>query len=253
MADGNKEMALTYARRALARGDNIPWALKLILDVDIATRNWTNALAILDMKSAREMFAPGELQRLKGRLHLLQAQDLLAQGQSGAAARVAQVAMEEDASAGATAVYGKAMAAQGKGRKAAADVERAWASDPDPALLAVYRVLVPGESALELAQRVEQLVRQNPDHPESRLAVAEVSLAAELWGQARNRLTGLTGDAHSPSVRARAARLMAEVERSERGDSATVSRWLREAMAAEQAAATARPAPQTLAAMLAES
>ena len=129
----------------------------------------------------------------------------------------------------------------------------AWALSPDPRLLAVYRALVPGESALERVQRVEQLVRSNPDHPESRLAMAEVSLAAELWGQARNRLSTLTRDDMPPDVRARAARLMADVERSERGDGATVSRWLREALKADAAVAAAPATPPNLAALLATS
>jgi len=251
-ARGNHELALSYARRALARGDHIPWALRMILDVDIATRNWTNALAILDMKASRDMFAPSEQQYLRARFHTFQAQDLLAQGQAAAAARVAHAAMDENGGTAAAAVYGRAMAAQGKGHKAVTDVARAWAHHPDPALLEVYRALVPGESALEFAQRVEQLVRGNPDHVESKLAVAEASLAAELWGQARHRLTGLTGEANAPHVRVRAARLMAEVERSERGDSAAVSRWLREALAAEKIAIANAGTPTSLAALLAD-
>jgi HemY protein len=252
MAHGNHELALSYARRALARGDHVAWALRMILDVDIATRNWTNALAILDMKACRDLFGPAELQHLRARIHTFQAQDLLAQGQAAAAARVAQTAMEESGGAVATTVYARAMAAQGKGHKAVAEVARAWAHAPEPGLLEVYRALVPGESTLEFARRVEQLVRSNPDHPESRLAVAEASLAAELWGQARHRLTGLTSEANSPAIRARAARLMAEVERSERGDSAAVSRWLREALAADKVAAANPAVPTSLAAMLAD-
>lgn len=250
MAKGDTEKALSLARRALTRGETVPWALRLILDTDIATRNWTNALAILDMRASRDMFAASEHQRLRARLHLLQAQDLLAQGQSIQAARVARLAMDENGGVTALALYAKAMAAQGKGRKAAGDIEKAWLASPDPALLIAYRVLVPGETAIELVQRVEQLVRGNPDDVESRLAMAEVSLAAELWGQARNRLQGLTSEAYPTAIRARAARLMAEVERAERGDTVAVSKWLREALATSQTAPV--PIPTTLAALLAD-
>ncbi|TAL01650.1 MAG: hypothetical protein EPO08_09610 [Rhodospirillaceae bacterium] len=252
MAKGDTDKAMAYARRALTRGDVVPWALRLILDADISTRNWTNALAILDMKASRDLFTTAEHQRLRARLHILQGRDLLAQGQSSSAARMARTAMDEDGGVNATALYGKAMAAQGKGRKAAGDIEKAWAEAPDPMLLEVYRALVPGETALELVQRVEHLVRTNPDHVESRLALAQVSLAAELWGQARNRLSNLTSEAHPAAIRARAARLMAEVERAERGDSAAVSRWLREALTAGQTAAASKAAPTTVATLLAE-
>jgi HemY protein len=250
MAKGDTEKALGYARRALARGETVPWALRTILDADIATRNWTNALAILDMRASRDMFTGSDHQRLRARLHLLQAQDLLARGEAAQAARVARIAMDENGGVAALALYAKAMAAQGKGKKAAGDIEKAWRTEPDPALLAAYRVLIPGETALELVQRVEHLVEHNPDEVESRLALAEVSLAAELWGQARNRLQGLTSEAYPTAVRARAARLMAEVERAERGDTAAVSKWLREALVTGQA--TPVPVPTTLAALLAE-
>jgi HemY protein len=202
------------------------------------------------MRATRELFTPGEHQRLRARLHLLQAQDLLAQGEAAQAARVARLAMDEGGGSAALALYAKAMASQGKGKKAAGDIEKAWLENPDPTLLAAYRVLIPGETALELVQRVEQLVRNNPDHVESRLGLAEVSLAAELWGQARNRLQGLTSEAHPAAVRARAARLMAEVERAERGDTAAVSKWLREALVTGQSAPV--PVPTTLDALLAE-
>jgi len=252
IARGETERALTYARRALTRGEAVPWALRMILDRDIAARDWTNALAVADMKACREMFTAAEHRRLRGRLHILQGQDLLAQGQSAAAARLARTAMDEDGGHTALVLYGKAMAAQGKGRKAAGDIEKAWAESPDALLLDVYRVLVPGETALELVQRVDHLVRTNPDHVESRLAVAQVSLAAELWGQARNRLAGLTSEAQPADVRARAARLMADVERAERGDSATVSRWLREALTAAQPAAAGKITPISVASLLAD-
>ena len=44
------------------------------------------------------------------------------------------------------------------------------------------------------------------------LAGAAAALNAELWGQARNRLSGLTAQHMAPDVRARAARMLAELE-----------------------------------------
>ncbi len=100
------------------------------------------------------------------------------------------------------------MAAQGKGKKAASELERLWAKGPDPLLAAAYRALIPGETALDWARRAETLVQSNPDDLESRLTLAEASLGAELWGRARNRLGGLTSEKYPPTIRARAARLM---------------------------------------------
>ena len=73
-------------------------------------------------------------------------------------------------------------------------------------------------AARHWAQRVENLAKAAPDHPESRLAVASAALAAELWGQARNRLSGLTAEGMNADVRARAAQMLADLESRQRGD-----------------------------------
>lgn len=252
LADGDVNNAITYARRALTRGDTPPWAVHLILDAEIAGARWTDALAMLDSVAGRDVFPPTDQQRLRARLRVHLAETQLAQGQAPMAAKTAQKAMDDGGGTAAIAVYARAMAAQGKGRKASAEIERAWAEAPEPALLAAYRTLVPGETALDWARRVEALVQKNPDDAESRLALAEAALGAELWGRARNRLQGLASEMQAPTVRARAARLMAELENGERGDTEAVARWLREALKASQAVVAATPVPTSTAALLLE-
>ena len=70
---------------------------------------------------------------------------------------------------------------------------------------------MPGEPPLARAGRIEKLVAGATDHPESRLALAETALSAELWGQARSRLEPLLDKGVAAPTRARAAALMAQV------------------------------------------
>ena len=252
LADGDISNAITYARRAMTRGETPAWAVHLILDAEIAGQRWGDAIAMLDSVAGRDVFPPSDQARLRARLRIHLATAQLAQGQSALAAKTAQKSIDDGGGTAAIAAYARAMAAQGKGRKASSDIERAWTTSPESALLAAYRALVPGETALDWARRVETLVQNNSEHAESRLALAEAALGAELWGRARNRLQGLTTDLQSPAVRARAARLMAELENGERGDTGAVARWLREALQANQAAAIAAPPPASTAALLME-
>lgn len=249
--DGDAIGAAGYARRALTRGDSPAWAVHLLLDHEIAGGRWADALQVVEGTAGRQVFTPADHERLRARLRIQLAQVQLAEGQAIAAARSAQRAMEEGGGVAAVAMYAKAMAAQGKGKKAAGDIERLWAKGPDPILAAAYRALIPGETSLDWARRAETLVQNNPDDPESRLTLAEASLGAELWGRARNRLGGLTSEMHTPSVRARAARLMAELENGERGDAEAVARWLREALKAGAMATATAPPPSSAAALLA--
>ena len=229
--DGDVVGALRHAQKALARKDAPPWALNMVLDVQISTSRWADALSVLETKLGKAIFQPDVYQSLKSKLLVQEANRALKNGDAAAAATAAKKAMDaSEPSSDAVAAYARAMASQGKGRKAAGAVEKAWRSIPHTELLAAYRALVPGESALDWAKRVENLAKATPDHPETRLAVAEASLNAELWGQARNRLSSLTNDDMAPDIRARAARLMADVEKRERDDAEAACDWLKLAL-----------------------
>ncbi|MGE4063846.1 MAG: heme biosynthesis HemY N-terminal domain-containing protein [Rhodospirillaceae bacterium] len=245
-ADGDTVGALNHAKRALSRKDAPAWAIEMALDLAISSGLWRDALSLIDTKIARETFAAEDFKRIKTRLLLQQAQVDLKTGDSISAAALARQAIDiGGAPVPATAAYARAMAAQGKGRKAAHLIEKLWGETPHADLAAAYKILIPGESALDWARRVDNLARIDADHPETRLAVASASLEAELWGQARNRLAPLTAETGDPDVRARAARLLAEVELRERRDADKAAEWLK--MALEARRETDRSAPRNVA------
>lgn len=245
LTDGDVVGALRHAQKALARKDAPPWALNMVLDVQIAMGRWADALAVLETKLGKTVFKPDDYQRVKLKLLVQDANGALKNGDAAAAAAAAKKAVETSGpNSEAVSVYARAMASQGKGRKAAGIVEKAWRTNPHAELLSAYRALVPGESALDWAKRVENLAKATPDHPETRLAVAEASLNAELWGQARNRLSALTGDDMTPDIRARAARLMADIEKGEREDTAAANTWLELALSM-QPSKTQKPSQPT--------
>lgn len=252
MTDGDVAGALNHARRALDRKDAPPWALNMVVDMEIATERWNDALTALDGRLARATFSPSELKHVKSRLLTLQAQAALNRGDSADAITAAKKAIDmDDTNHGAVVIFAKAMTAQGKGRKASSAVERAWAAKPSAALLAAYKSLMPGESMLDWARRIDGLAKAAPNHAESRIAVATASLDAELWGQARNRLAGLTSEDTPPDVRARAARLLADVESRERGDSDKAAEWLQVALEAGGESARNIAKPKSIADLLA--
>ena len=253
LADGDVVGALRHAQKALARKDAPTWALNMVLDVQIGIGRWADALAVLDTKLGRTVFQPAEHQRLKSKLLVHEAHEALKNGDAATATAAAKKAMDaSEPSHEAVAAYAKAMASQGKGRKAAGVVEKAWRSSPHSDLLVAYRALVPGESVLDWARRVENLAKAALDHPETRLAVAEASLDAELWGQARNRLSTLTNDDMAPHIRARAACLMADVETRERGDTDAAGGWLKLALSMQQSTSRKSHPPKSTGDLLAK-
>ena len=246
-ADGDTVGALNHAKRALVRKDAPAWAIEMALDLAVGSGLWRDALALMDTKIARDTYPRDSFARIKTRLLLLQAQADLKNGDPQAAANFAKQAIDlGGAPIAATAAYAHAMTAQGKGRKAAHLVEKLWSETPHADLAAAYKMLVPGETALEWARRVDNLARIDADHPETRLAVARASLDARLWGQARNRLAPLTAENAPADLRARAAQLMAEVEARERRDSQKAAAWLEIALNA-RGESDAKPSPRRVA------
>ncbi|MBL4721642.1 MAG: hypothetical protein JKY20_10990 [Alphaproteobacteria bacterium] len=76
-------------------------------------------------------------------------------------------------------------------------------------------------------KRVQHLANLQPDHAESRIALARAGLAANLWGEARHHLSGILDDAkNGAEIDARVYRLMADIETAEHGDAAAAGRWL---------------------------
>jgi HemY protein len=239
-ADGNDGEALALARRAAARKDAPRWSLEMIVDIHIARGAWADALAEIDSRGGRQAFAPEAHRRLKAAVATRVAERAVSEGRFPAAVEAAHSAVESGGGGAAVVVLARALAAQGKARKAVAVIERAWPEFASARLLETLRAVKPDESPLDWAKRVETLAARAPEHPESRLAVAAASLGAGLWGQARNRLMPLLGDDIDPPVRFRAALLMADVEQAERGDTTASVAWLKRATAA----AAERP-PQT--------
>src|SRR5207247_8282679 len=69
--------------------------------------------------------------------------------------------------------------------RAAKAVERAWRTAAHPELAHVYNAIFGGEPALARVKSFERLAAQNPIARESHVALAEVALNAQLWGEAR--------------------------------------------------------------------
>jgi HemY protein len=114
------------------------------------------------------------------------------------------------------------------GKRAMRTVERGWALAPHPDLAALYLKASGEADPLKRVGVIRRLASQKPDDVESHLALAQASLDAGLWGEARRHLESAGGT--SPSVRV--CRMMADVEERAHGDQAKVHEWLARATSA---------------------
>ena len=105
-------------------------------------------------------------------------------------------------------------------RRAMRIVETAWLKQPHPDLADAYSHVRLGDSARQRLVRVETLAAKTPGNIEGALAIARAAIDAAEFGKARAALEPFTA---APTQRV--ALLMAEIERSEHGDSGRARAW----------------------------
>jgi HemY protein len=223
LRDGDQTTALGYAERAFALRPQTPWVVHSLFDMQAQTGLWKAAQETLDSGTRRKVVAADKGRTLKALLLVERSREAERAGRDSDAQVLAReafgLAPERIA---ATQRLAELQLKAGDAKRAMKTVERGWAVAPHPDLVALY-LKASGESEpLKRIAVVRRLAAQNPDDIESHLALAQASLAAGLWGEARRQLE-TTGGA-SPPVRV--CRLMAEVEERANADPAKVHEWL---------------------------
>jgi HemY protein len=222
---GEENAALRLAERAHTMRPKTPWVLTNLLELQVRAGEWQRAQTTLS-----EMVKAKLVPLMTGRQH--QTALLLAQSRTAAenetALSLAGEAQELVPSFAPAAVRrAQLLQRAGHPHKAAKAIETAWRREPHPHLAAAYGALFADEAPLARVKRFERLAGLKPDHVESRLALAEAALAAQLWGEARRQLAAAGAGANSGSPpTARICRLMAALEEAEHGDGAAARLWL---------------------------
>src|SRR5260370_10274492 len=98
--------------------------------------------------------------------------------------------------------------------------ETAWLAHPHPDLADAYAHVRLGDAARQRLVRVETLAAKTPGHIEGALAVARAAIDASEFARAREALAPFIA---APTQRV--AMLMAEIERTEHGDSGRARAW----------------------------
>ncbi|WP_172327835.1 heme biosynthesis protein HemY [Mangrovicoccus sp. HB161399] len=228
-AEGDEATARKLAENALQlKPDNSETADQLFL-MQTHEKDWSGARATLGLKRKYKS-APKDLaKRRDGLLALCQSWDLRREGKLEDARKAALDAARELPNFAPAVVEGaKAQMEMGSGAKAAQLIRTAWASEPHPSLAAAYAAIDPAETPEKRVKRFGDLVRKDPSHPEARMLMAELNIAAENFPEARRAL----GDLVETAPTARVMTLMAAVERGEGGSDTAVKAWLAKAVTA---------------------
>ena len=231
---GDWEAALTYARRAYALRPETEWVSGALFDLEVRAGDWHGAQKTLEAAARRKHVGPAEAPRRRAVVLAARARAAHSGGRDDEALRLAREAHKlAPGLVAPTALAAALLTAAGKRQTAGKLIEESWACAPHPELARAYAAIAPGETAMQRVKRFERLRDRRPDHPESRIALGEMALEAELWGAARSHLEAAARERPTQRI----YRLLATVEERESGDAEAIRFWLLRAASAPPDAA----------------
>ncbi len=231
LADGETDTALKLAEKAFALKPKHVETQDTLLKLQAETSDWSGARKTLNAKLRHGSLPRDVHKRRDAVLALSEASDVLAEGQTIEARETAIEANRLSPDLIPAAVMAaRAYIEQGKPRYATRLLKKAWDMRPHPDLAAAFAEIEPDEDANKRVKRFAALTKTKPDHPETRMLLAELNIAAEDFPAARRAL----GDLVETDPTARSIAIMAAVERGEGADDSVVRGWLTKALTASR-------------------
>lgn len=195
---GHDNEALRLARVAFEENRKSPWVLKTLFALEVAAGNWREAEAALD-RVAKEALLDGEqIRSHRGAISYAEATELKLKGEKVPARKAFRKAITHRPDfMPAVVSLARLELADGNQRQANKIIADAWSREPHPALAAVYKELDVTEGAVDWLKRVQSLVKQSPDHPESKLILVDAMMDAGEYNAVKPVLETLLKDAPS--------------------------------------------------------
>ncbi|VIO66864.1 heme biosynthesis protein HemY [Bradyrhizobium ivorense] len=212
--------AVMVAEEALKLSPSSSWASHAVLGFCCAKGDWAGALSIIDNNQSSGLIDKATYRRQRGVLLTARALELESVDRD-----LARESVKEAVKLAPTLIPAAVLAAKFESeahqvRRAMRLVETAWLAQPHPDLADAYAHVRLGDAARQRLVRVETLAAKTPGHIEGALAIARAAIDASEFAKARAALEPFTA---APTQRV--ALLMAEIERTEHGDSGRARAW----------------------------
>lgn len=229
IAEGDTDTALKLAEKAFALKPKHEETQDVLLKLQAGKHDWKGARKTLGAK-LRHGALPRDVHRRRDAvLALSEARDLIDEDASIERREAAIEANKLSPDLVPAAVMAADQyIADGKPRYAARVLKKAWGASPHPDLAAAFARIEPNETPAARLKRFREITRIKPSHPETKMLLAELSIAAEDYDAARAAL----GDLAETDPTARTLTIMAAVERGSGAEDAVVKGYLARALTA---------------------
>jgi HemY protein len=212
--------AVMIADEALKLSPSSTWASHAVLGFRCARGDWDGALSILDNNQSSGLIDKATYRRQRGVLLTARALELEKVDRDRARESAMEAVKLAPTLVPSAVLASKFESEAHQVRRSMRIVETAWLAQPHPDLADAYAHVKLGDSARQRLVRVETLAAKTPGHIEGALAIARAAVDASEFSRAREALAPFV---ERPTQRV--ALLMAELERSEHGDSGRARAW----------------------------
>ncbi|MBR1216912.1 hypothetical protein JQ557_02845 [Bradyrhizobium sp. U87765 SZCCT0131] len=219
--------AVAIAEEALKVAPAAPWASHAILGFRCAKGDWDGALRLLDDSFSAGQVDKATHRRQRGVLLTARALELATQDRDLSRESAMEAVKLAPTLAPAAVLAAKYLSEAHQVRRAMRILETAWLAQPHPDIADAYAHVRLGDSARQRLTRVETLAAKKPGNIEGALAIARAAIDASEFARAREVLAPFIA---APTQRV--AMLMAELERTEHGDTGRARSWMLRAVRA---------------------
>lgn len=229
LAEGDMATAMKLAENAFALKPGHEETQDILIRLQAEAADWAGARKTLNAKLKHGALPRNVHKRRDAVLALSEARDALEQDRTGTAHDLAIEANRLSPDLIPAAVMAARFhVSHDRPRQAARVLKKAWQANPHPDLAAAFAEIAPDEAPQARIKRFGALTALVPDHPETRMLLAELHIAAEDFPAARKAL----GDLPEADPTARSLTLMAAIERGMGADDSVVRGWLTKALTA---------------------
>ena len=212
--------AVMVAEEALKLAPSSSWASHAVLGFCCAKGDWAGALKILDNNQSAGLIDKATYRRQRGVLLTARALEFEKVDRDLSRTSVTEAIKLAPTLVPAAVLASKFESEAHQVRRSMRIVETAWLAQPHPDLADAYAHVKLGDSARQRLVRVQTLAAKAPGHIEGALAIARAAIDASEFTMAREALAPFIAQ---PTQRV--AMLMAEIERTEHGDSGRARAW----------------------------
>jgi HemY protein len=229
LQDGDTDTAMKLAEKAFALKPKHSETQDQLLKLQADKGDWAGARATLAAK-AKAGYLPRDVHRRRDAVLALSEAKTLLDDEAGIEVQEAAIAANKLSPdlIPAAVLAARAHIAKGSPRNASRVLTKAWGAQPHPDLAATFAEIAPEETAADRLKRFKTLTKVSPDHPETKMLLAELYIAAEDFVEARKAVAELA----ETDPTARSLTLMAAIERGMGAQEQIVRGWLAKAVSA---------------------